>query len=516
MKRFLTLALVGALVLGVSSVVYANVCAFDAAPAATLLFPFVTYNYDLGFDGYNTLFAITNVSSEATIAHVTVWTDFSVAILDFNILLTGYDVQTLSIRDILKDGKLPVTTIAGHTTQEGINDDGPISESNSILPWDFTQPLDEPEATSVLSADARCTTGDSAYPGRYATPIPPQILELFKGWLQSSQTATWKHSDLCSFGSSYTPIPSPWMYNRTTASDTWMYITVDVVETCNKTFPDEAGYWVPAVGGGEARYDNILIGDVIWVNSTDRLSEASTAVHIEADTELGLVATEGVDGFPVSFYHRYSVMGPDNVSDYREPLPTAWAFRYFGARTEGLDTIIRAWKGSSIDAIVPDLKISPVSEAPTAMTATNVLAYTYYAWDEEENVLTTTQVPWSQPGGQSVVPNLLPLETQEVNVEQFNTVADSGWMLFVWPASNFYTESPLDATGCEDLYDLYQTWMGVKFTATGQYSAFTEGTVMANFNCFSQQMVQNGLGIAFDYVDLGGYVISDGVAVAAR
>jgi hypothetical protein len=273
MKRFLTLALVGALVLGVSSVVYANVCAFDAAPAATLLFPFVTYNYDLGFDGYNTLFAITNVSSEATIAHVTVWTDFSVAILDFNILLTGYDVQTLSIRDILKDGKLPVTTIAGHTTQEGINDDGPISESNSILPWDFTQPLDEPEATSVLSADARCTTGDSAYPGRYATPIPPQILELFKGWLQSSQTATWKHSDFCSFGGAYTLLPAAWMYERTTADDTWMYITVDVVETCNKTFPDEIGYWLPAPGG-EARYDNILIGDVIWLNDTERLSEA--------------------------------------------------------------------------------------------------------------------------------------------------------------------------------------------------------------------------------------------------
>lgn len=512
MKKFLTLALVGALVLGVSSVVYANVCAFDAAPAATLLFPFVAYNYDAGFDGITTLFSITNVSSEATIAHVTVWTDFSVAILDFNILLTGYDVQVINIRDILKDGVLPVTKIEGHTTQEGINDDGPVSEANSILPWDYTQPLDDPEATSVLNP-ARCTTGDISYPGRYATPIPPQILELFKGWLQSSQTATWKHSDLCSFGSSYSLVPSPWMYDRTTADDTWMYITVDVVETCNKTFPDEAGYWVPGALGGEARYDNILIGDVIWLSDTDRLSEASTAVHIEADTNLGVVATEGVDGYPVSFYHRYSVMGPDNISDYREPLPTAWAFRYQGAGSDVIETYIRAWKGSSIDAIVPDLKISPVSESPTAMTATNVLAYTYYAWDEEENVLTTTQVPWSQPGGQSVVPNLLPLETQEVSVEQFNTVAANGWMLFVWPASNYYTQSPLDAAGCEDLWDLYQTWMGVKYVKVGDYSAFTEGSVMANFNCFSQQMVQNGLGIAFDYVTIDGYVVSAGAAV---
>ena len=160
MKKFLTLALVGALVLGVSSVVYANVCAFDAAPAATLLFPFVAYNYDAGFDGITTLFSITNVSSEATIAHVTVWTDFSVAILDFNILLTGYDVQVINIRDILKDGVLPVTKIEGHTTTEGINDDGPVSEANSILPWDFTQPLDEPESTLGGLSPDRCATGD--------------------------------------------------------------------------------------------------------------------------------------------------------------------------------------------------------------------------------------------------------------------------------------------------------------------------------------------------------------------
>ena len=46
MKRFVTLALVSALVLGASSIVYANVCAFDAVPAATILFPFVTLDYN--------------------------------------------------------------------------------------------------------------------------------------------------------------------------------------------------------------------------------------------------------------------------------------------------------------------------------------------------------------------------------------------------------------------------------------------------------------------------------------
>ena len=44
---------------------------------------------------------------------MTVWTDFSAAILDFNILLTGYDVISMNIRDILINGQLPVTTYGG-------------------------------------------------------------------------------------------------------------------------------------------------------------------------------------------------------------------------------------------------------------------------------------------------------------------------------------------------------------------------------------------------------------------
>ena len=41
MKRFLTYALAVVMALGLTSAVYANICATDAVPAATLLFPFV-------------------------------------------------------------------------------------------------------------------------------------------------------------------------------------------------------------------------------------------------------------------------------------------------------------------------------------------------------------------------------------------------------------------------------------------------------------------------------------------
>ena len=140
MKKFMTLALVGAVMLGAGSVAFANVCAFDNTPAATLLYPFEAYNYAEGASGVNTLFSVTNTSSEAQIVHVTVWTDFSVAILDFNILLTGYDVQSMDIRTILAAGQLPVTQIQAHNTDEGIFDDGPVSQVNQYSPGDPINP----------------------------------------------------------------------------------------------------------------------------------------------------------------------------------------------------------------------------------------------------------------------------------------------------------------------------------------------------------------------------------------
>jgi len=487
MKRFLTLALVGALVLGASSVLYANVCAFDAVPAATLLYPFVVYNYEQGAAGYDTLFSVTNVSSEAQIVHFTVWTDFSVAILDFNVILTGYDVQNISIRDILKTGQLPVTLYSGHTTSEGAFEDGPVSINNTVAAWDPVN-LSLPEPTSALGA--RCATNNVAYPGNYTQKIPTVLLGLFETWLQSSQTHDWYNSDFCD-GSGEVDQGGLWYYNRTASDDTWMYITADVVETCNKTFPDQAAYW-----GGEARYDNVLIGDVIYVNESARYSEAVNAIHLEADEfDLGLVTNTDINGNPYSFFYRYS--GGD---DGREPLPTAWGFRIVGTEDGSLATYIRAFKASTTDRQVVDA-VWDDSVDPGDFIAKDTVAYTYYAWDEEENVVTSTSFPWSSPQGGDVVPNLLPLETQQVAASAFSTVDPNGWMLFIWPYSNVdpLTPGAFPDAGDIECDDFFQTWMGVQYVLDGQWSAALDGAVMANFNCFPDQILPN-LGVNYDYI----------------
>ena len=85
------------------------------------------------------------------------------------------------------------------------------------------------------------------------------------------------------------------------------------------------------------------------------------------------------------------------------------------------------------------------------------------------------------------MPNLLPLETQEVEASQFFLVGQSdgdafGWLLFAWPGTN----SAVDPRPIEDWY---QTWMGVKYSGFGDYTAALSGAVMANFNCNSNEIL---------------------------
>ncbi len=89
-----------ALILTATGPASANICAFDNAPAATLLFPFVAVDYNDPIGGETTLISITNTSWEAQILHVTLWTDFGEGLLNFNILLTGYDMIRFDMGEI--------------------------------------------------------------------------------------------------------------------------------------------------------------------------------------------------------------------------------------------------------------------------------------------------------------------------------------------------------------------------------------------------------------------------------
>jgi hypothetical protein len=497
MKRFLTIALAGALALGLSSVAYANYCSTDVVPAATLLFPFVSYDYEGGFDGQTTQFAITNVSSEAQIVHITVWTDYSIAILDFNLTLTGYDVARMNIRDILGFGLLPTEdadtgrndNIWDEDNEGGTPfDDGPWSSHNELHdPVLALNNLDDPQATDVLDCDPADWVSS---PVNYVDPIPQATLDIFEGYLKSSQTAAKAYLDC---DDDVHAFPAPTWFIAREDGPVWLYITADVVAACNKDLPDSqaATYFSTDRATTDGVLDtNVLIGDTIWLNANTRFSEADNAVHLESNPA-------GFPGAVPTFYFRYT--NPvATADDYREPLPTAWAFRYQLNVDAGINTWVRAFKASSLYRTIYDLASNSTpnwggiqSAGPSTLYSSACVPYTYYAWDEDENVnsFTSEEDPWSGGPENPIrpVPNLLPLETQEVEIDQFFLVGQSdgdafGWLMFVWPQSN------------GNANDWYQTWMGVKFSGFGDYTAGMSGAVLANYNC-DQGQVLPGLGI---------------------
>jgi hypothetical protein len=186
----------------------ANFCAYDAAPAASLLFPFVAIDYNEGSQsGINTVISITNLSYQARLAKVTIWTDYGLPVIDFNVALTGYDVQTIDLHDILVNGQLPVTKVEAHSYLEGATADGPVSPRGSSPQGWIEGLLPDPEPTTVFD---RCDTSSRGYPGLYATPIPQQYLDLFRAFLSVSQSGDRMFSDSCTLPYDIEAEPTGW------------------------------------------------------------------------------------------------------------------------------------------------------------------------------------------------------------------------------------------------------------------------------------------------------------------
>src|SRR6185369_14451981 len=94
----------------------ADSCDVGVTPAATLLLPYFEVDTAAASGaGTTTLFTITNTSRYPQIAHVTVWTDWAFSVLGFNVFLTGYDVQTINLYDVVVRGVLVPGSLANPT-----------------------------------------------------------------------------------------------------------------------------------------------------------------------------------------------------------------------------------------------------------------------------------------------------------------------------------------------------------------------------------------------------------------
>jgi hypothetical protein len=196
-------------------------CRVDVQPAATLLVPYFEVDLDSPV-GTTTLISVVNASAQARLVSLTLWTDWAVPTLTFNLHLTGFDVQSLNLRDVFV-GHLPATGPAG-------------------------------------PAFADCTGS--------ALPAGPDAATL-------ARAVAWHRGRPDAAGSCGSQ-PRP------AGGTARGYLTVDVVHRCSSLDPADAGYF-GAGGTGVASNDNVLIGEFFVVDSAQDYAFGEPAVHILAD-----------------------------------------------------------------------------------------------------------------------------------------------------------------------------------------------------------------------------------------
>jgi hypothetical protein len=402
--------------------VSAEIGTIDDVPAATLLLPYFEVDLD-DPDGVNTLFSINNASASAAVAHVTVWSDLSVPVLDFDVYLTGFDVQTLSLRDVL-NGKLPLTADAGA--------DSLIPPGDTISPQGpLSQDINFPGASGPCAAPA----------------YGPLTTAFVFGHLHPALTGT--------------PSTIAGCVSADHGDVLWIargYVTVDSVTTCNLDFPSTPGYFT-----GIADFRNILYGDYFQVHPAEGFAQGETLVHIEAcqpgNGYVGNVGN-GAGNCPFglgdfTFYSRY--VGDTGI-DQREGLASQFAVRYLtgGVFTAGTDFVV--WRDSRSTDIVGGACPAENNFVWYPLNQDLVVAF-----DEQENAeeLCFLESDVSPPtGGQQTC---FPIETGRYNVassavpgsQSLDPTFEFGWMFL-----------DLDLSSVQRS----QAWVSAAVSAEGRFS----------------------------------------------
>jgi hypothetical protein len=284
-------------------------CRMGNQPAATLLVPY--FEADLNnVNGANTLVSVNNATSRPVLARMVLWTDWGIPTLAFDIYLTGYDVQTYSLRDVF-NGTLPLTG-------PGISPTGPYSQG-----------------------------GDESFPGcANAMAAISQVGFNEQRYLRAAHTGRALPN--------VQPTQCAASYHRPAAVTG--YITIDVVNHCSPptvastaNTPADPAYFVKG-GTGVASDVNALWGDVILVNPQLNQATSQPALALLADSSF-------FQSGDYTFYGRYSEF---DSRDDRMPLSSLYYVRFFNGGPFSGGTELLVWR----DTRAPDANPVPCGSSP--------------------------------------------------------------------------------------------------------------------------------------------------------
>lgn len=256
----------------------AAIGALDDTPGSTLLFPY--FEVDLGNPvGLDTVLTIQNASASAVLAHTIVWSDEGVASAIFDIYLTGYDLQALSMRDVL-NGNLPQSASDGQDPTDTISPQGPFSQDINFASCSGQLP----NAAGTIPAPAGMTPAD----------------------LKLALT-----------GAPTTGVAAGMCWGRVVGDGHARgYVTVDLVNSCSSLKPGDAGY--ADVTNNILTQQNTLLGSYLLVDQAAHQWVGDNAVSLEGTYGSDpRITTPG----NYTFYGRYNGW---SAADHREPLPTTW------------------------------------------------------------------------------------------------------------------------------------------------------------------------------------------------
>jgi hypothetical protein len=445
MKKTLMTCLAIVAVFAIASSAVAVTCTSDQRPAATLLVPYFQVSIDAdgnvfgtGQGARDTLVTIMNASSAPMIAHVNVYDRYSVLQLDFNVALTGYDVQAMRISDIIS-GFLPNTLNfdGDDACQRNANADVYPSSNGFLRVRPLAPATGQDNTQATTDYEAHYNLGDL---------IPNLQFNCGTGDL-----------DPLAIG----------------------YIMIDHANYCNLSDPTDPNYFYNDAIGME----NNLWGEIIFTSGEGLPTYGISTVNMETDTTFGDAALLDPDVTVRTFYARYwspfldsppnacpncnqvnavndlLVTSPWNVGfgDQREPLGLNWAVRWFDLGLS-LTTNFQVWR-SSPSAPAALLQSCDIEE-PTV---------TLVFFDEDEN--TTTQGTCPSPCTNPTFN--FPYETQQRNVLAFSR---PGGAVAGWVDMSFVNNSEGDV--------LDQAWVAYAFEGFAAFeSVLIPGTQLDPSSC---------------------------------
>jgi hypothetical protein len=419
----------------------------SAVPAATLLLPYFEVDFKSPqTTARTTLFTIVNTTDLPQIAHVVVWTDWSFPALDFNIFLTGYDVQGINLYDIFAKATIAPGAVSGTGG----------TSSNTTVPTNPT-PGSQP-APNDANPNITSLSGCGNLPGQFSSVLLIDLQLIFTTGRGTGSA-----------------VPCTALVGGVHANAVG-YVTVDVAPVCHTSLPNEPGYFSLIL------FDNVLIGDYQDINpnpATGNFAGGNPLVPIRAVPEGGPAGSVPGTNLPYTFYDRYTSGIVPRTIDRRQPLPATWAARYINGGTGAFNTNFKIWREGITVGACSGAGIAAVSNSNLAIAE-------IVRFDEHENA-TILNAPSGVSPAPSItlgIPETISLPASNTNIlPPLPTSGDvGGWVYFNLNNNNVAGTYSVARPGFfpPGVTRPSQNWVIVSMFAEGRYSVDFDAAWLGN------------------------------------